>query len=128
LEIVYQTTGGMCCVDLAFVSVSRDFLYKSCQDQLGSKAPTRRERKLDLQKKRQATSARQTSEWGMLTMQASFPRVKDRFVYEERGEQRIVLKMFVLLYNMRARMVGINQIRNTYMKYLERDVNEDVRF
>ncbi len=61
-------------------------------------------------------------------MQASFPRVKDRFVYEERGEQRIVLKMFVLLYNMRARMVGINQIRNTYMKYLERDVNEDVRF
>ena len=42
------------------------------------------------------------AEWGMLTMQASFPRVKDRFVYEERGEQRIVLKMFVILYNMRA--------------------------
>ena len=64
----------------------------------------------------------------MLTMQASFPRVKDRFVYEERGERRIVLKMFVLLYNMRARMVGINQIRNTYMKYLERNANEDIRF
>jgi len=64
----------------------------------------------------------------MLTMQASFPRVKDRFVYEERGERRIVLKMFVLLYNMRARMVGINQIRNTYMKYLECNANEDVRF
>ncbi len=64
----------------------------------------------------------------MLTMQASFPRVKDRFVYEERGERRIVLKMFVLLYNMRARMVGINQIINTYMKYLERNANEDVRF
>jgi hypothetical protein len=41
------------------------------------------------------------AEWGMLTMQASFPRVKDRFVYEERGEQRIVLKMFVILYNIR---------------------------
>jgi hypothetical protein len=128
LERVYQTTGGMCCVDSAFASVSRDFLYKSCQDQLGSKVPTRRERKLDLQKKRQATSARQTAEWGMLTMQASFPRVKDRFVYEERGERRIVLKMFVLLYNMRARMVEINQIRNTYMKYLKCDANEDVRF
>ncbi len=65
----------------------------------------------------------------MLAMQASFPRVKDRFVYEERGERRIVLKMFVLLYNIHARMVGINQIRNTYMKYhLERDANEDVRF
>ena len=115
-------------VDSAFGSVNRNYLYKSCQDQLGSKAPTRRLRKLDLQKKRQATSARQTAEWGMLTMQASFPRVKDRFVYEERGERRIVLKMFVLLYNMRARMVGINQIRNTYMPHLERDVNEDIRF
>ena len=128
LENVYRTTGGMCCVDSAFGSVNRKYLYKSCQDQLGSNAPTRRLRKLDLQKKRQATSARQTAEWGMLTMQASFPRVKDRFVYEERGERRIVLKMFVLLYNMRARMVGINQIRNTYMPHLERDANEDIRF
>ena len=64
----------------------------------------------------------------MLTMQASFPRVKDRFVYEERGERRIVLKMFVLLYNMRVRMIGINQIQNTYMPHLERDANEDIRF
>jgi hypothetical protein len=58
-------------------------------------------------------------------MQASFPRVKDRFVYGERGEQRIVLKMFAMLYNMRARMVGINQIQNTYMRHLKRDANED---
>ncbi len=93
-----------------------------------SKAPTRRERKLDLQKKRQATSARQMAEWGMLTMQASFPTVKDRFVYKERGEQRIVLKMFVMLYNMRARMVRINQIQNTYMQNLECNANEDVWF
>ena len=64
----------------------------------------------------------------MLTMQASFPREKDRFVYEERGERRLVLKMFVLLYNMCARMVGINQIRNTYMKHLERDANVDIIF
>jgi hypothetical protein len=64
----------------------------------------------------------------MLTMQASFPRVKDRFVYEERGERRIVLKMFVMLYNMRARMVGINQIGITYMRHLERNANGDVWF
>ena len=128
LEDVYRTTGGKCCVTSAFGSVKRNYLYKSCQDHLGSKAPTRWERKLDLQRKRQATSARQTAEWGMLTMQASFPRVKDRVVYEERGERRIVLKMFVILYNMRARMVGINQIRNTYMQHLQRDANEDVWF
>jgi hypothetical protein len=125
---VYLSTGAKCCVDSAFNNVSRDYLYKSCQDLLGSSAPTRRERILDLQKKREATSARQTAEWGMLTLQASFPRLKDRFVYEERGERRIVLKMMVLLYNMRARMVGINQILNTYMPRLMWDANEDVNF
>ena len=64
----------------------------------------------------------------MLSIQASFPRIKDRFIYEECGERRIVMKMFVLLYNMQARMVGINQIRNTYMPHLLRDANEDVWF
>ncbi len=37
-------------------------------------------------------------------------------------------KMLVLLYNMRARMVGINQIRNTYMRHLNRNANEDIWF
>jgi hypothetical protein len=91
-------------------------------------APTRRERILDLQEKREATSAWQTAEWGMLALQASFSRLKDQFVNEERGERRIVLKMMVLLYNMWAWMVGINQIRNTYMPHLMRDANEDVSF
>ncbi len=126
LEDVYCTTGRKCCVDLAFGSVKRNYLYKSCQDHLGSKAPTHWEGKLDLQKKRQATSARQTAEWGMLAMPTSFPRMKDRFVYKERGEWRIVLKMLVILYNMQARMVEINQIQNTYMRHLERDANADV--
>jgi hypothetical protein len=89
----------------------------------------RRRRYRKIQKKREATSARQTAEWGMLALQASFPRLKDRFVYEERGERRIVLKMMVLLYNMWARMVGINQILNTYMtRRLMWDANEDVNF
>jgi hypothetical protein len=64
----------------------------------------------------------------MLALQASFSRLKDQFVNEERGERRIVLKMMVLLYNMWAWMVGINQIRNTYMPHLMRDANEDVSF
>jgi hypothetical protein len=126
IEDVHRTTGGKYCVDLEFGSINRTYLYKSCQDCLGSKEPTHRERKIDLQKKRQATLARQMAEWGMLTMQASFPRVKDRFAYKERGGQRIPLKMFVLLFNMQARMVGIILIRNTYMRHLERDTNEDV--
>ena len=128
LEDVYRTMGGKCCKNLAFGRMKRNYLYKSCQDLLGSSAPTHRERILDLQKKREATSARQTAEWGLLALQASFPRLKDRFVYEERGERRITLKMLVLIYNMRARMVGINQIRNTYMPHLMQDANHDVQF
>ena len=87
LEKVYATTGGKCCVDSAFGSVARDFLLKSGQDVLGSSAPTRQEQNLEHQLRRQTTSAQQTAEWGMLSIQTSFPRVKDRFIYEERGER-----------------------------------------
>ena len=66
---------------------------------------------------------RQSAEWGMRGLQASFPRLKDRFAYKERGERRITLKMITLIYNMRTQMVGINQIRNTYMEYLNNDAN-----
>jgi hypothetical protein len=35
-----------------------------------------------------------------------FPEAEgDRFAYKERGKRKIMLKMFVLLYNMWARMV-----------------------
>jgi hypothetical protein len=61
-------------------------------------------------------------------IQTSFPGIKNQFVYKERGEQRISLKILVLIYNMRSRMVGINQIRNTYMKHLDQNANTDVFF
>ena len=35
-----------------------------------------------------------------------------------------MLKVVVLIYNLRARMVEINQIRNVYMPQLERDALE----
>ncbi len=59
---------------------------------------------------------------------ATFPRIKDLFIYEEQEEQQIALKMFVLLYNMQARMVGINQIQNSSMRHLNRNANKDVWF
>jgi hypothetical protein len=128
LEGIYLSSGAKCCVDSAFGSVMRGFLYKLCQDHLVSNAPMCELRNLDLCKKREATSARQTAEWEMRMLQMSFPQLKDRFVYKERVEQGIYLKMLMLLYNMRVRMVGINQIRNTYMKHLTRNANEDVLF
>ncbi len=106
---MYETTGGKCCVDSAFGSIERDLL-KLGQDLLGSAAPTHHEQNLEQQLRRQTTSARQMAEWGMLSIQMSFPRIKELFIYEEQGEQQIVMKLLVLLYNMQAQMVGINQI------------------
>jgi hypothetical protein len=128
LEKIYIETGGKMLRRLGFWEYGSTVPVQIMSRHVGIIGAYPRERITDLRKKREATSARQTAEWGMLTMQASFPRIRDRFVYEERGERRIVLKMFVLLYNMRARMVGINQIRNTYMPHLLRNANEDVFF
>jgi hypothetical protein len=86
LEHVYETMGGKCCINSAFGSIERDFLLKLSQDLLGSLAPIRHEQNLEHQLGRQTTLARQTAEWGMLSIQTSFPKNKDQFIYEEQGE------------------------------------------
>ena len=48
----------------------------------------------------------------MRMVQASFPRSKYRFVYEENGERKLVMKIILLLYKFCARQVGFNQILN----------------
>ena len=58
---------------------------------------------------------RQSAEWGMRSFQASFPRIKDRILYEEMGERKLILEMLVYLFNFRANHVGISQIKNTYL-------------
>jgi len=93
---VYDETGGKCMVDSAFGKVNRPFLIKSSQDCLVSTMPTREEQRLDLQRKRQATSMRQAAEWGMRAIQSSFPCLKDTIVYEDTGERRILMKMICL--------------------------------
>ncbi len=40
-------------------------------------------------------------------------------MYGEGGERHLIMKMMVLLYNLRANIVGINQIQNFYMPNLE---------
>ena len=60
LEMVYRTTGGKCCIYSAFGTINREYLYKSCQDVLGSLAWIQQEGRLDIQEKRQATLARQS--------------------------------------------------------------------
>jgi hypothetical protein len=63
-----------------------------------------------------ATSMQQSAKWGMHAIQLSFPQLKDRFIYKENGERKNILKMMILLNNLCAQRVGINQIKNVYMR------------
>ena len=115
LENVYIQNGGKVTVDSAFSKKKYDFLIKSSQNLPGTAE--------EIVVNEEATSMRQSAEWGMHAFQASFPRIKDRLIYEEVGERRLILKMLVLLYNYRANTVGINQIRNHYMPNLQSSGN-----
>ena len=126
LESMYRLYGAKCTVDSAFRARNKPYLIKSAQDNCFSDLPTSRECRTDIQRKREATSMRQSAEWGMRMLQAGFPRLKERFVYEERGERRIILKCIVLLHNLRSRMVGINQLQSVYMPYLLQSADEVV--
>jgi hypothetical protein len=125
LEKVFNETGLKFVIDSAFSTADCDYLIKSSQDYLTAAAGLEEEEEIlaDLAIKREATSMRQSAEWGMGTVQASFPRLRDTFIYEEHGERRITLTCLFLLYNCRARLVGINQIRNVYLPNLEEDAN-----
>ena len=127
LERMYDLYGVKCTVDSAFAKRERPFLLKSAQQ-----PPAECD---DIQQYRQqmavyeaTTSMRQSAEWGMRAIQSSFPRIKDRFLYEEYGERKIILKMMILIYNLRARKVGINQIRSVYMPDLIHNANEYLEF
>jgi hypothetical protein len=97
--------------------VSREFLIKSSQELIHIE--DRVERGMD----RDATSMWQSVEWGMQAFQSSMPRLKDRMKFETRGEWRVTLSMMILLYNLRARAVGINQSKSVYTAPLDRDAN-----
>jgi hypothetical protein len=121
LERVYNRNGGICCVDSAFRMRNKPYIIKSSQNDIVGAGATIWEQRIDLLRKQQATSMRQCSEWGMRTIQASFPRLCDKFPFETKGERRIAIKMMVLIYNLRARLVGINQIKNVFMPALQVD-------
>jgi hypothetical protein len=114
LQKVYDETGGTCTVDSAFSRKKCDFLIKSSQS-----LPDTAE---GITVNTDATSMRQSAGWGMRSFQSSFPRIKDRLVYEENGERKLILQMLVLLFNYRANKVGISQIKNTHMPHLQEDV------
>lgn len=68
-----------------------------------------------LQLNRQLLSYRQTAEWGMRTLQGSFGRLRVPLPVGNDALRKQLLETCVRLSNVRARCVGINQIRNVYV-------------
>jgi hypothetical protein len=116
---IYHRNGGKCVVDSAFNAHKAKYLIKSAQTV--NKAKDEREIVVNSQ----ATSARQCAEWGMRAIQSAFPRLKDKMKYQEDGgpERRMLLKLAVMLYNYRLELVGLNQIRNTYVPQWSKDAD-----
>ena len=111
LEKMYNHYDIKAVVDSAFMSVHMQNLIQSAQ------TPALNATTSDLLRHAEATSVRQMAEWGMRGLQGSFPWLKDRFIYEEHGERAIVLNLLPRLYNMRVNLIGINQIRSTFMPH-----------
>lgn len=106
-------------VDSAFSRDRYTFLIKSCQMLLTNAT------QCIVLVNDEATSLWQSFEWGMRGLQGSFPRLKGRFMYEEYGEQLLVLLTILHLYNFLARYVGMNQIRSVFMPVIEQ-YNADI--
>ena len=117
---LYNRRGSKIVVDSAFAADDRPSLYKSFQSNIDNRGNVRQ----NSQVQNQATSVRQMAEWGMRGLQASFPRLKDRITYEERGDRRLTLELIVMLYNYRASVVGLSQIQSVFMPWLEKNANQ----
>jgi len=68
-----------------------------------------------LEVNRQLLSYRQTAEWGMRTIQGSFGRLRVPLPIQSEKRRTRLLENCVRLTNVRARLVGISQIRSVYM-------------
>ena len=60
----------------------------------------------------------------MRTLRGSFPRLRQRFIYEEIGKRKQLIHLIVLLSNLRARKMCIGQIGTLYKACLDRDLRE----
>ena len=79
---------------------------------------------VDREVKCQATSLHQTSEQGMHGFQSLFPHIKDCVKFECNGERKHVMKLMIYLYNLWSHCIGINQIQNVYLPYLQKEASD----
>lgn len=117
LTEIYEKTGDMVAVDDAFCRKAYPFCIQSRQSyDLAVDA-------IDIVRQNQATSLRQSGEWGTRSFQGSFPRVNDPLRFEENGERKLILRLYVYMSILRTRFVKLNQTQNVYVGSLQRDAS-----
>jgi hypothetical protein len=67
-------------------------------------------------------SLRQAAEWGMRSLQGSFPRLKARLPADEKKRKLIILSI-VLIHNFRTALVGLNQIATVFDPEYQQFIN-----
>jgi hypothetical protein len=67
------------------------------------------------------------AEWGMRVFQGSLPWLKEKILFKERRERKIMLNLMVLLYNFRVSEVRQNQISNVYIPFINRNAFDYIR-
>ena len=110
VDQIYVETGAKVVVDSAFGKTERSSLIKSFANNVDQNGCRRQRSSVN----RDATSVHQLSEWGMRGLQGSFPRLKDRIPWEDRGERKLLLQLVIYLFNYRTESVGLNQITLVY--------------
>ena len=78
------------------------------------------ERRFVLAQSRALLSYRQTAEWGMRQPQGSFGRLSLPLDINDRDQRSNILEACFHLHNLKACLVGINQICNVYSQTVER--------
>jgi hypothetical protein len=68
------------------------------------------------------TSLRQASEWGMRSLQGTFPRCKKRLPGNAEKRKKVI-QSIVLIHNFRTELVGLNQIATVFDPEYERYIN-----
>lgn len=74
---------------------------------------------------RELLSYRQTAEWGMRGLQGSFGRLRIPLDIGRQNERGDLIEICVRLNNLRAQLVGINQIRTVYMPVWKENREEE---
>lgn len=123
LSKTYEKTGGRCLEDSAFGKRHYLFLIKSALVHPHAA------------KTHAAGHSLNPSNFYMANIQLrnvrlkrSFPRLKERMLYDERGERIIILLSVVKLSNLCARLVSINQILSSYIPHLGQEANQLLLF